>query len=353
MLWLATLIGAACGFVGMNLSYHLDVQSGPTIVLVGAALFALVFLLTGPRRLRRRARRRAAAGVGGVASGPWRPDVPSAAAASSSRRSAWAATSSAGAPTRRPRTPCSTPTSRPAATRSTRPTSTRAGCPGNEGGESEAIIGRWLAAPGRPRRHRDRDQGRDGRRVHPKGLAPRPDPAAAPRARLRRLGIPRIDLYYAHEDDPDTPLAETLAAFGELIDAGHGRRDRGLQLPGRAARGGARGQRPRGAAALRGRCSRRYNLMDRDRYEGELEDALPRARASASPPTSRSPSGFLTGKYRPGAPSPRRRPRGRVARDLPQRARLRGARGGRRGRGRPRRDARPRWRWPGSWHGRA
>ncbi|HSI31464.1 MAG TPA: metal ABC transporter permease [Miltoncostaeaceae bacterium] len=55
MLWSATLIGAACGFVGMNLSYQLDVQSGPTIVLVGAALFALVFLLTGPRRLRRRA----------------------------------------------------------------------------------------------------------------------------------------------------------------------------------------------------------------------------------------------------------------------------------------------------------
>ena len=55
MLWSATLIGAACGFAGMNVSYQLDVQSGPTIVLVGAALFALVFLLTGPRRLRRRA----------------------------------------------------------------------------------------------------------------------------------------------------------------------------------------------------------------------------------------------------------------------------------------------------------
>ena len=51
MLWSATLIGAACGFVGMNLSYHMDVQSGPTIVLVGATLFAIVFLLTGPRRL--------------------------------------------------------------------------------------------------------------------------------------------------------------------------------------------------------------------------------------------------------------------------------------------------------------
>ena len=42
----ATAIGSVCGFVGMNLSYHLDVQSGPTIVLVGAALFAVVFVAT-------------------------------------------------------------------------------------------------------------------------------------------------------------------------------------------------------------------------------------------------------------------------------------------------------------------
>jgi ABC-type Mn2+/Zn2+ transport system permease subunit len=51
MLWLATGIGAACGFLGMSLSYHMDVQSGPTIVLVGATLFAIVFLVTGPRRV--------------------------------------------------------------------------------------------------------------------------------------------------------------------------------------------------------------------------------------------------------------------------------------------------------------
>ena len=49
MLVLATVIGALCGLVGMNLSYHLDVASGPTIVLTGAALFALVFAATGVR----------------------------------------------------------------------------------------------------------------------------------------------------------------------------------------------------------------------------------------------------------------------------------------------------------------
>ncbi len=53
MLWLSTLIGAVCGFVGMILSYHLDVSSGATIVLVGAALFAVVFAVTGPRGRRR------------------------------------------------------------------------------------------------------------------------------------------------------------------------------------------------------------------------------------------------------------------------------------------------------------
>ncbi len=55
MLVLATAIGAVCGFVGMNLSYHLDVQSGPTIVLVGATVFAAVFLASGGRRRHRRA----------------------------------------------------------------------------------------------------------------------------------------------------------------------------------------------------------------------------------------------------------------------------------------------------------
>lgn len=51
MLWLAALVGAVSGFVGMNASYHLDVASGPTIVLVSAAFFIVVFVVGGrPRR---------------------------------------------------------------------------------------------------------------------------------------------------------------------------------------------------------------------------------------------------------------------------------------------------------------
>ncbi|MCP2322562.1 manganese/iron transport system permease protein/iron/zinc/copper transport system permease protein [Hamadaea flava] len=53
MLVLSTIIGATCGFVGMYLSYHLDVPSGTTIVLTGAAVFGAVMLITGGRRLQR------------------------------------------------------------------------------------------------------------------------------------------------------------------------------------------------------------------------------------------------------------------------------------------------------------
>jgi len=56
MLVLSTAIGAACGFVGMNLSYHLDVPSGTTIVLTGAAVFLVVLTATGGRRLSRTSR---------------------------------------------------------------------------------------------------------------------------------------------------------------------------------------------------------------------------------------------------------------------------------------------------------
>lgn len=53
MLWISTLVGSTCGFVGMNVSYHLDVPSGTMIVLTGATIFALTFLATGVSGLRR------------------------------------------------------------------------------------------------------------------------------------------------------------------------------------------------------------------------------------------------------------------------------------------------------------
>lgn len=56
MLWLSVAIGAGCGLVGMYLSYHLDVSSGATIVLVGALVFGVVFAMTGSRGLARAGR---------------------------------------------------------------------------------------------------------------------------------------------------------------------------------------------------------------------------------------------------------------------------------------------------------
>jgi ABC-type Mn2+/Zn2+ transport system permease subunit len=51
MLWIALVIGAAAGFSGMVASYHLDIPSGPMIVLVATAAFAVVFAVTGRRGL--------------------------------------------------------------------------------------------------------------------------------------------------------------------------------------------------------------------------------------------------------------------------------------------------------------
>lgn len=89
--------------------------------------------------------------------------------------------------------------------------------PGNSGGESERIIGRWLAT------HRS---GVDvlvatkvGKLSTLTGL--RPDTiATAARASLSRLGTSAIDLYYAHADDPEVPLAEMVGAFGRLLEEG-------------------------------------------------------------------------------------------------------------------------------------
>ena len=55
MLFLVDRDRRDCGFVGMNVSYHADVQSGPSIVLVGAALFTVVFVVTGAQGRRRAA----------------------------------------------------------------------------------------------------------------------------------------------------------------------------------------------------------------------------------------------------------------------------------------------------------
>ncbi|MGH7043775.1 MAG: aldo/keto reductase [Acetobacteraceae bacterium] len=167
--------------------------------------------------------------------------------------------------------------------------------PGNKGGESETIIGAWLAARGR--RDRVVVASKCGIEMGPrmKGLSRRYIMAAVD-ASLQRLQTDYIDLYQAHRDDPDTPLEETLAAFAELIAAGKVR-----------AIGASNYTTPRLAAALE--TSARlglprfeslqplYNLVERGSFEGELEALCLREQIGVIPYYSLA-SGFLTGKYR-------------------------------------------------------
>ena len=87
------------------------------------------------------------------------------------------------------------------------------------GGESETLLGEWLAARGN----------RDGLVIAtkmgigyqdvPRSLAPRLIKAECEKS-LKRLGVETIDLYFAHKDDPDTPQEEVLRAFDDLISQG-------------------------------------------------------------------------------------------------------------------------------------
>jgi aryl-alcohol dehydrogenase-like predicted oxidoreductase len=168
---------------------------------------------------------------------------------------------------------------------------------GNPRGMSERIIGRWMGARG------NRDElviaTKVGRAQGMRGLAAETIRTGAEES-LERLGTDRIDLYYAHADDPETPLEETMGAFDELVRAGK-------VLHVAASNYSA----PRLAEALR--VSDRdgyaryvalqpeYNLVSRSEYEGDLQDVCV-AEGLACMPYYALASGFLTGKYRADGP---------------------------------------------------
>ena len=91
--------------------------------------------------------------------------------------------------------------------------------PGHAGGESETIIGRWLQASGK--RSRIVLATKAGMEMGPgqSGLSRRYLRSAV-EASLRRLQTDHIDLYQSHDDDPATPMDETLGAYAELIREG-------------------------------------------------------------------------------------------------------------------------------------
>jgi aryl-alcohol dehydrogenase-like predicted oxidoreductase len=162
-------------------------------------------------------------------------------------------------------------------------------------GESERIIGRWMAARG------NREQlviaTKVGMAEDRKGLSAANVRAGA-EASLGRLKTDRIDLYYVHKDDPHTPLAETLAAFDSLITDG---------LIAHAAASNYSAARLAEALSVgeqNGMASYvalqpHYNLLERDTYEDGLASVCEQNGLACIPYFGLA-QGFLTGKYRDG-----------------------------------------------------
>jgi aryl-alcohol dehydrogenase-like predicted oxidoreductase len=166
---------------------------------------------------------------------------------------------------------------------------------GNRGGESETIIGRWLKQSGK------RDQVVIATKVG-KPMGPRKTGLSksyihnAIEASLQRLQTDYIDLYQSHEDDPKTPLEETLEAYEELIEQGRVR-----------AIGASNYNANRLSEALNVSKEHRlpryeslqplYNLYDRNEFEGQLEQLCLKEGLGVISYYSLA-SGFLTGKYR-------------------------------------------------------
>jgi aryl-alcohol dehydrogenase-like predicted oxidoreductase len=177
--------------------------------------------------------------------------------------------------------------------------------PGNVGGESETVLGSWLRA--RQNRGRVVLATKVGRAPGMLGLAPATIRSGL-ESSLRRLQTDYIDLYYAHADDAETPLEDTLATFDELVRSG---KVRSIAASNFTA--------PRLAEALavseREGLARyvalqpHYSLVERADYEGQLAALCVREGLACIPYWGLA-RGFLTGKYRPDGPkvdSPRAR----------------------------------------------
>ncbi|HYP73319.1 MAG TPA: aldo/keto reductase, partial [Microbacterium sp.] len=163
--------------------------------------------------------------------------------------------------------------------------------PGHEGGESERIVGAWLA-----------DRGHAGITVatkvsqHPqfKGLAASTVRAAAEASR-ERLGVETIDLYFAHFDDAETPLEETVAAFGALVADGVVRHTAVSNYSAERIREWVRIARELGVAEPVA-VQPHYNLVHRE-TENDIIPVATEFGLGVVPYFSLA-KGFLTGKYR-------------------------------------------------------
>jgi aryl-alcohol dehydrogenase-like predicted oxidoreductase len=162
--------------------------------------------------------------------------------------------------------------------------------PGHQGGESEALIGRWL------KRSSKRDRVVLATKVGMmNGLSPDTIEAACDGS-LKRLGVEVIDLYYQHKDDEGVPLADSLGAFDRLAKAGKIRAVGLSNFPAERvdeAMAVAAGDGLMRPSALQPW----YNMVEREKFEGPLRDAALRHGLAVFPYYSLA-NGFLTGKYR-------------------------------------------------------
>lgn len=165
--------------------------------------------------------------------------------------------------------------------------------PGHQGGESETVLGEWMAARGN--RNKVTLITKVGSEMPAgKGLKAAYIQSAC-EASLKRLKTDRIDLYFSHFPDKDTPIEETLEAHQRLIDQGKVRAVGGSNYDAaglKAALDASGGKRARYTV-----LQPHYNLLVRDQYEGALEDLCVKEKLGVIPYFALA-SGFLTGKYR-------------------------------------------------------
>jgi aryl-alcohol dehydrogenase-like predicted oxidoreductase len=170
--------------------------------------------------------------------------------------------------------------------------------PGNHGGESETIIGKWLRQGDRREKVIIATKVGSEMGPHKKGLSKAYIINAAEDS-LRRLQTDYIDLYQSHRDDPDTPLDETLEAYARLMEQGKvraiGASNYSAERLSYALTLGRRHELPRYEC-----LQTEYNLYERGEYEQTLEPVCIENGLGVLSYFSLA-SGFLTGKYRSAA----------------------------------------------------
>jgi aryl-alcohol dehydrogenase-like predicted oxidoreductase len=167
--------------------------------------------------------------------------------------------------------------------------------PGHQGGESETILGRWLRASGR--REDVVIATKVGMEMPSggKGLS-REHIEESIAGSLARLQTDHIDLYQSHEDDPETPLEETLETYAGLLAEGKVRAIGASNFTAERLTEALEVSRTHGWPRYES-LQPRYNLLDRDDYEGELERVCRSAGLGVLTYSSLA-AGFLSGKYR-------------------------------------------------------